>query len=164
MTTKVKGTEGIEFPDSTVQSSAAYTKAESAQRMPVGTIIDFAGTVAPAGFLACPQVQTNISRATYAALFAVIGTKWGAGDGSTTFGMPYFPYGYPAVGSDPGSVGQVIPGAVQPHIHLISQPNGATSVGGVVYGNPGATGPTNSATGANMPAGVTVLKCVRYLP
>ena len=29
MTTKVQGTTGIEFPDSSVQSSAAYTKAES---------------------------------------------------------------------------------------------------------------------------------------
>ena len=29
MTTKVKGTEGIEFPDATVQASAAYTKAET---------------------------------------------------------------------------------------------------------------------------------------
>lgn len=29
MTTKVKGTEGIEFPDATVQASAAYSKAEA---------------------------------------------------------------------------------------------------------------------------------------
>lgn len=32
MTTKVKGTEGIEFPDATVQASAAFTKAESDAR------------------------------------------------------------------------------------------------------------------------------------
>jgi hypothetical protein len=29
MTTKIKGTEGVEFPDSTVQGSAAYTKAQA---------------------------------------------------------------------------------------------------------------------------------------
>jgi hypothetical protein len=28
MTTKIKGTEGVEFPDSTIQGSAAYTKAQ----------------------------------------------------------------------------------------------------------------------------------------
>lgn len=64
---------------------------------PTGTIIAFAGSAAPAGFLACPAVATNISRTTYSALFAAIGTLWGAGDGSTTFGMPFFPVGYTAV-------------------------------------------------------------------
>lgn len=37
MTTKVKGTEGIEFPDATVQASAAYTKAESDAGFALGT-------------------------------------------------------------------------------------------------------------------------------
>jgi len=50
-----------------------------------------ASTIAPAGYLLCPNVITNISRTTYANLFAAIGTTWGVGDGSTTFGMPYFP-------------------------------------------------------------------------
>jgi microcystin-dependent protein len=40
----------------------------------------------PAGFLLC-NGQTA-SRATYAALFAIVGTLFGAGDGSTTFTLP----------------------------------------------------------------------------
>lgn len=54
--------------------------------VPVGGVIPFAGTSAPTGFLACDG--SAISRTTYAALFAVIGTSHGQGDGSTTFNLP----------------------------------------------------------------------------
>lgn len=43
-------------------------------------------TVAPTGYIHCNGA--NISRTTYAALFAVIGTLYGEGDGSTTFALP----------------------------------------------------------------------------
>jgi microcystin-dependent protein len=43
---------------------------------------------APTGFLLC--AGTAVSRSTYAALFAIIGTVYGAGDGSTTFNLPNF--------------------------------------------------------------------------
>ena len=54
--------------------------------LPVGTVIDHAGTTLPQGFLRCDGAQ--ISRTTYADLFAAIGTTWGIGDGSTTFHLP----------------------------------------------------------------------------
>lgn len=53
---------------------------------PIGSIIPFGGTTAPNGFLLC-QGQA-VSRTTYAELFAVIGTSFGSGDGSTTFNVP----------------------------------------------------------------------------
>lgn len=53
---------------------------------PIGAILAFGGSSAPAGWLLC-QGQA-VSRTTYAALFAVIGTAYGAGDGSTTFNIP----------------------------------------------------------------------------
>ena len=53
---------------------------------PTGTMIDFAGTSAPAGYLACDG--SAVSRITYARLFGVIGTRYGVGDGSTTFNVP----------------------------------------------------------------------------
>lgn len=56
------------------------------QGLPVGSVLDYAGTSAPTGFLLC--YGQAISRVTYAALFAVIGTTHGAGDGSTTFNLP----------------------------------------------------------------------------
>jgi microcystin-dependent protein len=54
--------------------------------MPSGSITQFAGSTAPSGWLSCDG--TTVSRTTYAALFAVIGTTYGAGDGSTTFALP----------------------------------------------------------------------------
>lgn len=54
--------------------------------VPAGTIHLFAGATAPTGFLLC-QGQT-VSRNTYPRLFSAISTNYGAGDGSTTFGIP----------------------------------------------------------------------------
>lgn len=55
-------------------------------KSPVGSITAFGGSTAPDGWLICNGGA--ISRTTYAALFAVIGTTYGAGDGSTTFNIP----------------------------------------------------------------------------
>ena len=54
--------------------------------MPAGSVIPYAGTSAPTGFLFCDG--SAVSRTTYATLFAVIGTTYGAGDGSSTFALP----------------------------------------------------------------------------
>lgn len=56
--------------------------------VPTGTVLAFAGASAspPTGFLFCNGA--NVSRTTYSELFAVLGTTWGAGDGSTTFTLP----------------------------------------------------------------------------
>lgn len=53
---------------------------------PAGTIVDFGGTAAPNGWLLCDGA--TVSRSTYSSLFNVIGTAYGAGDGSTTFKLP----------------------------------------------------------------------------
>ena len=60
----------------------------------------YSGTAAPAGWLLCDG--TAYSRTTYAALFAIIGTGYGAGNGSTTFNVPDF-RGRMPVGSGTGS-------------------------------------------------------------
>lgn len=54
--------------------------------LPSGIIMPFAGTTTPTGYLICDG--SAVSRVTYAALFAAIGTNWGVGDGSTTFNLP----------------------------------------------------------------------------
>lgn len=53
---------------------------------PVGTFIQYAASAAPTDYLACDGAA--ISRSTYADLFAVVGTIWGSGNGSTTFNLP----------------------------------------------------------------------------
>lgn len=63
---------------------AAYDLAAAAA--PSGTVAFFAGQAAPAGWLKANGAA--VSRTVYAALFAAIGTRYGAGDGSTTFNLP----------------------------------------------------------------------------
>lgn len=58
----------------------------TAPAIPAGKIAAFGMAAVPSGWLACNG--SAVSRATYAALFAVIGTTWGAGDGATTFNLP----------------------------------------------------------------------------
>lgn len=54
--------------------------------MPTGTITMFGGSTAPSGWLICDG--SAVSRTTYSALFTVIGTTYGAGNGSSTFNLP----------------------------------------------------------------------------
>ncbi|MBU0584758.1 MAG: tail fiber protein [Alphaproteobacteria bacterium] len=63
-----------------------FLASPSVQGIPPGTGADFWGTTAPTGWLFC--YGQAISRTTYAALFAAIGTAHGVGDGSTTFNLP----------------------------------------------------------------------------
>ena len=57
-----------------------------ANNVPAGAVNFFAMSTAPAGYLKANGA--NVNRTTYAALFAAIGTTFGAGDGSTTFAVP----------------------------------------------------------------------------
>ncbi len=86
--------------------------------MASGIVLPFAGAAAPTGWLLCQGQAVN--RVTYAALFAVIGTTYGAGDGSTTFGVPdmrgEFPRGLDAGrGVDSGrTLGSAQKGTIMP--------------------------------------------------
>ena len=53
---------------------------------PVGSVQYFASSTAPTGWLVADG--SAVSRTTYSALFIVIGTTYGSGDGSTTFNLP----------------------------------------------------------------------------
>lgn len=55
-------------------------------RAPAGTLIPYIGTTVPTGYLLANGAE--VSRTKYADLFAAIGTKFGVGDGATTFGLP----------------------------------------------------------------------------
>lgn len=65
-----------------------YSRAEVNQRAPAGMIADFAMSTAPTGWLKCNGAE--VSRTTYATLFAAIGTTFGAGNGVSTFRLPDF--------------------------------------------------------------------------
>ncbi|WP_278549940.1 phage tail protein [Cloacibacillus evryensis] len=53
---------------------------------PAGEVMLFAGDTVPDGWMPCAGAL--VSRSAYPELFAAIGTKYGAGDGSTTFALP----------------------------------------------------------------------------
>ena len=54
--------------------------------IPTATIVPWSSASVPTGFLECNGQA--VSRSTYAALFAIVGTTYGAGDGSSTFLVP----------------------------------------------------------------------------
>ncbi|QMP19179.1 tail fiber [Pseudomonas phage Persinger] len=65
---------------------AQYIKNIGAILTPAGAVQAFARSTPPLGWLRCNGAAVN--RTTYNALFAAIGTTFGAGDGSTTFNLP----------------------------------------------------------------------------
>lgn len=64
------------------------TSAAAVNFVPVGGMLDWGTNTAPTGWALCDGSQK--SRLTYKGLFDVIGTTYGAGDGSTTFNVPDF--------------------------------------------------------------------------
>lgn len=76
----------IWYDDGDSQQWVAASPSIHAMRIEPGTLVDFAGDHAPVGWYLCDGALT--SRAEDPALFAAIGTKFGAGDGETTFALP----------------------------------------------------------------------------
>lgn len=80
------------FSDGEVLSAeklnANFAALAASDSTPAGTVVAYAGTTAPTGWLLCNGA--TVSRTTYAALFAATGSSFGAGDGSSTFHLPDF--------------------------------------------------------------------------
>ncbi len=58
----------------------------SSVQSPTGSIVSYVSTTAPTGWLLCDG--SAVSRTTYSNLFTIIGTKFGSGNGTTTFNLP----------------------------------------------------------------------------
>lgn len=70
----------------TIAAAVALLGLSGAAPEPSGVVKAFAGSSAPTGYLLC--AGQAVSRTTFSALFAVISTTYGSGDGSTTFNVP----------------------------------------------------------------------------
>lgn len=70
----------------TVQTLTNKTLTGNLGAVPVGAGMDWWGSSAPTGWIFA--YGQAISRSTYSALFALYGTTYGSGDGSTTFNVP----------------------------------------------------------------------------
>jgi microcystin-dependent protein len=136
---RVDNTNDLEKPVSTaVQALITQLKADRR-----GAIFAYGGGTAPAGSFVCNGQA--VSRTTYAALFAIIGTAHGAGDGSTTFNVPdlrgEFLRGLDlGRGVDAGRVlGSTQAGQNLSHVHGVTDPTHAHSVYDPGHGHGGAT-------------------------
>lgn len=72
--------------DKIIDSSVTKDKIEESQQLPPGVIMPYVSSTAPTGWLYCDG--SEVSRTTYADLYAIIGDSHGEGDGSTTFHIP----------------------------------------------------------------------------
>jgi microcystin-dependent protein len=91
----IKSTLLATFPNITGAVSATHTEidaavdaVQAAQYIPAGSILPFAGSSTPSGYLLC--YGQAVSRTTYSGLYTALGTTWGSGDGTTTFNVPDF--------------------------------------------------------------------------
>ena len=87
---------------------------------PTGAVIMFGATTAPAGYLLCDG--SAVSRVTYGNLFAVIGSNFGNGDGSSTFNLPDYTNAF-ALGAGVfglGATGGTADAVVVAHTHTAS--------------------------------------------
>ena len=138
-----------------VDSAITIVEAEIAaiNQVLTGTIQMWPTVTAPTGYLLC--TGTAVSRTTYAALFAVIGTTFGVGDGSTTFNLPNYtnrmPYGT-TIGTTGGSADAI----VVSHTHTAT-----SSDSGHIHGQTW-TGPDDFNLGGEPPGAVIAPDNNRY--
>lgn len=132
-----------------------------------GTTAFFGMTSAPSGWIKANGAA--VSRTTYAALFAAIGTTFGSGDGSTTFNVPdlrgYFPRGWVDNGSvDSGrTFGSSQAASVGTHGHpFAGAVQGSGSSGNWVSNVPAVSQSTDADPGDVRPKNVALLACIKY--
>ena len=117
---------------------------------PTGTILMWSVASIPSGYLEC--TGQAVSRTTYAVLFALIGTTWGSGDGSTTFNVPDLRGRAPiGAGTGSGLTTRTLAATVGEETHLLTTAELAAhthSVGSLVYPVTGGTGAFGSSAGA----------------
>ena len=128
------GTSGTVLTSTGSGSAAVW-----ANPTPTGSVIAFAAQTAPAGWLLC-QGQA-VSRTTYAALFAIVGTTYGIGDNINTFNLPdlraEFVRGWDAGrGVDTARpFGSTQIGNIEAHTHSMTYERGAEAAGTITNAN-----------------------------
>ena len=141
------------------QDAVTLSQLNAVNSVITGSIQMWPTASAPTGYLLC--AGSAVSRTTYADLFAILGTTFGAGDGSTTFNLPNYTDKMPigagtiaALGATGGSKDAVVVSHTHTasvsdpsHSHGINVNNSSTSYGGgpSIFGS-GSTTSTNSAT------------------
>jgi hypothetical protein len=112
----VAGVKELFFEDSAgtetqITTAGALNAPTPPASVPTGAITMWGAALAspPTGYLTCDG--SAVSRTTYADLFAVVGSTWGAGDGSTTFNLPNFSNTFPYGANEGSSAGNASVGS-----------------------------------------------------
>tara|TARA_Y100001937_G_scaffold110100_1_gene155365 strand:- start:880 stop:1437 length:558 start_codon:yes stop_codon:yes gene_type:complete len=129
--------------------------------IPTATIVEWSSSSVPSGFLECDG--SAVSRSTYSALFAIVGTTYGTGDGSSTFNLPNLSDKV-AVGksnnkalastggaetvTSTGNVGGSTGNTTLSTSQIPSHNHPAANVSGSSSGDPATPGATGSSTGS----------------
>ena len=92
--------------------------ASQSSLVPTGSILSYPGTSIPEGYLLANGQA--VSRTLYADLFAVYGETYGAGDGSTTFGLPNYVGKFVRFGNI-ADVGRIVQDSIRSHTHAVTQ-------------------------------------------
>lgn len=143
----------------TINTSLTTASTATTSFLPAGTVVWKASTNVPTGWLECNGAA--VSRTTYSALFADIGTTYGTGDGSTTFNLPAQARvtlvgrggsGTATLANTVGSTGgaethTLSIGEIPSHTHSYFAPTAGTLVGA------GATATVSNTTGNNSTSG-----------
>jgi microcystin-dependent protein len=128
-------------------ATTAFVLANSA---PTGGLIMWGTGTAPSGWLLCAGAA--VSRTTYSALFAVIGTTFGVGDGSTTFNLPNYTNRVP-YGTTLATTGGSADAVVVSHTHTASTATNTTGITAFTYGAYGGGGNPGGSLNINNPGG-----------
>jgi len=167
---------------SSLTDAATVGQGAAVNSVMTGTIQMWPTTSAPTGYLLCAGAA--VSRTTYAALFAIIGTTFGSGDGSTTFNLPDTRRkvrvgkggtGTATLANTTGSTGgaethTLTVTEIPAHTHTYTRPNylstydsslaaqgSNSSTGGIATGSTGGDGAHN-----NMQPSIVMMTIIKY--
>ena len=170
--------ETSSFKTASAEISGALTVGDIQSSTFVGMLADFPSAVLKDGWLKCNGAA--VSRITYAALFAYLGTAYGAGDGVTTFNLPDYRGEFRRTwddgrGIDTGrAIGSAQSDLLKSHTHTVRM---GVDVNGVIPWNNGKSLstsneilPANTGTaqvdafgGAETrPRNIAVMTCIKY--
>lgn len=142
----------VNVADPTADQDAATKAYVDDVRVPIGGMVDWAVDPIPDGWMTCDG--SAISRTTYATLFALIGTTFGEGDGSTTFNLPdvgakFINYtgATGSVGDEGGSGTHVHTGGLHTHVVQAHGHGNTFAVGSETSGDGDGPGPGTAGVG-----------------
>ncbi len=165
--------------DSLKVATTGWVNKNLGAAIPAGAICYFAQKSIPSGWLLCNG--SNVSRTTYARLFAAIGTSWGSGDGRTTFKLPNLHAKFAQGTTTTSEVGQSVEAGLPNITGEIGYDNNVSHLVGAFYAASGSLEGNSSGNGGRVagfdasrvssiygasttvqPPAIRLLPCIKY--